>query len=165
MKPNQKINCLIAIFLLATFSLKAQLSSPDVQVSVDYVLGTLRVTWKDDPGGTSVCRAYATGEKISYRIGAGAINSIFDSSTGISSANNYADFTNLPGTFFSNPVTVIFEGEYGNANTGCGSPLIYTNIQKQIATRIDDPQSPTAGFDVSCDEVPINWLSPTIVAG
>lgn len=165
MKPTRLMGCLLAVLLLSATQLNAQMSSTDLQVNINYVAGTMRVDWKDDPGGSNVCREYSTGEKISYRIGANSPQKIFDNTGSGSIATNYREFNNLPGDFFSNPVTIIFESDFGNANTSCGNPLVPTNIQKQIATRIDDPQSPQAGFDVSCDEVPLSWLAPSIVAG
>ncbi len=163
-KP-QLASLLLVGVMLSVFSVKGQLNQSEVQATIDYTAGTLRVSWTDDPGGSSVCREYTQEEKIFYRIGSGNRQKIFDNTTGGSSALSYANFNNLPGDFFSNPVMITFEGKHGNNNGSCGNPLIPSIININIQTRIDDPQSPSAGNDVSCDNVPISWLSPSIVAG
>lgn len=155
----------LSVGILYVTPVKSQLNNSEVQTSIDYTAGTLRVSWTDDPGGSNVCREYTQEEKIFYRIGSGARQKIFDNTTGGSSALSYADFNNLPGEFFSNPVVITFEGKHGNANGSCGNPLIPSIININVQTRIDDPQSPSAGIDVSCDNVPMSWLSPSIVAG
>ena len=158
---------LLIILTVFTFQSKAQLSSADVQVNINYSNGTMRVTWKDDPGAASgVCRKYTQDEKVFYQIGSGAKTNIFDNTTGSSSGLNYADFNSLPPAFFLSGVTITFEGKHGNGiNTSCATPLIPSVLPYGFSTRIENPQSLSATYDASCSNAVVSWLAPSIVAG
>jgi hypothetical protein len=154
---------LLLIFAFITLESKAQLSQSDVQVNIDYVVGNLTVTWKDDPGGSSVCRAFSQDEKVFYQIGTGPQVNIFDNTTGGSIATN--SVTNYPpGNFFTNNVTITVTGKHGNTNEVC-SPPITSNVVLPINTRIENPQSLTATNDASCASVDLTWNPPSIVSG
>lgn len=165
-------------FLAASSTVFSQtpLTPSDITVNIDYKAGTLSVSWPDDNGSSNVCREYSEGEKISYKIGAASPVELFNNGTGASySANsatfnttrNDAEYKKLPAEFFQSPVTIVFEARYGNGKSGCPSKILFpsTAININPGTRLDDPQSPSAGYDASCSNVPLSWLSPAIVAG
>jgi hypothetical protein len=155
---------LLIALVFCGFQSKAQLTASDIQVSINYLNGTMKVTWKDNPGGTNVCRLFTQKEKISYRVGS-STTKIFDNTTGGSSGNNYADFNSLPGSFFTNDVTIIFEGEHGNALATCGTPLLPVNLSLPFNSKIDDPQALSSTLNGSCSYARLEWSAPTIVAG
>ena len=169
---------LLITFLAASSTVFSQtpLTASNITVNIDYKAGTLSVTWPDDNGSADLCREYSEGEKISYRIGGASPVELFNNATGTSySANsatfnttrNDAEYKKLPAEFFENPVTIIFEARYGNNRSGCPTKTLLPSIPINITpgTRLDDPQSPTAGYDASCSNVPLTWLAPAIVAG
>ena len=153
----------LLLFAFPSFESQAQLSAGDVQVSVDYNSGRLTVSWKER-SGSGGCVAYAEKEKITYNIGGSDIT-IFDNTTGGSAAGSSATLTTLPGNFFTNAVTVKFSSEFGNGkNASCGQPLIQSTLSYPLTTRVENPQSLTASYDVSCTNVLLNWNPPSIVA-
>ncbi len=154
----------LLLFALPTFESQAQLTTGDVQVSVDYNIGTLTVNWLER-SGSGGCIAYADDEKITYQIGSGSTQTLYDNTSGSSSVGNTASFS-PPADFFTNAVTVKFISRFGNGiNAGCGQPQIPSTLTYNIATRVENPQSLSASYDQSCDNVILNWDAPSIVAG
>jgi hypothetical protein len=155
---------LLAAFVFCGFQSKAQLTPSDVQVNIDYLNGTMRVTWKDDPGGTDLCRAYTKDEKIQYLVGS-TTTTIFDNTTGGSSGNNYADFNSLPGSFFTNDVTILLKGFHGNDVSTCAKPMLKVDLKLPFNSKIDDPQALSSTLNGACNYARLEWSAPTLVDG
>ena len=155
---------LFLIFAVSTVESKAQLNSSDAQVTVDYINGTMTVSWVD-LRGSGRCKDYGLDEKISYKIGSGSTQTAFDNTTGGSSGASSATITNLPADFFTNTVVITFEGRFGNGYSSCGRSFIPFTLVYNIATKINDPQSVNASYDASCANVFLNWDPPGLAAG
>ena len=157
---------LCLLFSFSIFESHAQLNSADVQVNVNYQDGSMSLSWTDIKGSTR-CKDYGTREKLSYKIGSASSQVIFDNTSGGSSASSSMVFRNLPGDFFTNQVTLTFEGKFGNgySSRGCTSPELPFTIVKSISTKVDNPQSLNAAYDQSCANVYLNWDPPGLGAG
>ncbi len=155
-------------FLFLSFKSYAQLSSTDINVTVDYDKGELNISWPDYTGITvwpfvPRCATFAKDEKISYKIGGNAAVSLFDNTSGTSSNTNSLTLR-PPAEFFENTSTLTWEGTYGQ-NSGCTTPLVPYTFPIAITTKLEDPVSVSAGMDASCDHVPLSWQEPSSVAG